>query len=371
MPLHVLKKAVGALRKIGEFIPSVRLTAVLLFILIPVAILGSLIPQGREYAEYVEKFGFKATHLIYQLQLNSCFLSPWFLVLIVLLSANILGCLIVSLLMKKRTFGFVLVHLSLVLLIAGGMMSATMRVREELTLHEGETASSFVSQGRTIPLGFELRLRDFELQHYEGELEKLLIAMPPNPEDQKPSQMKPLEFRFRKDVWTAIPGSDYQFRVERFIPDFRFDTASRAAFSASDQPRNPAILVHLKGKTADYTEWVFAQFSDFHMTKERPIGLQYQWAQRMPKAFISHVEILEAGKVVREQAILVNHPLRYKGFSLYQASYDSIDEKWSGLDVVRDPGTGVVFLSIVMIMLGLTQNIYFHPSRTNKRKIEE
>ena len=364
MPLRVLRKAVSAVRAFGEFIPSVRLTAVLLFILIPVAILGSVIPQGREYAEYVEKFGFKVTHALYQLQLNSVFLSPWFLILIVLLSANILACLIVSVLQKKRTFGFVLVHLSLVLLIAGGMMSATMRVREELTIHEGETVSSFVHNGQTIPLGFDLRLKDFELQHYnEGNQEKLLIAMP--------GSSKPLEFRFRKDVWTAIPGSDDQFRVERFVLDFRYDVASRTAFSASDQPRNPAILVHIKGKSDDYTEWVFASFSDFHMTQERPIGLQYQWAQRIPKAFISHVEILEKGSVVMSRAIRVNHPLRYKGFSFYQASYDSLEEKWSGLDVVRDPGTGVVFLSIIMIMLGLTQNIYFHPSRMKNRKLEE
>ncbi len=363
MPLRALKKSVTLLRKFGAFIPSVRLTAILLFILIPVAILGSLIPQGREYAEYAEKFGFKWTALFYQLQLNAVFLSPWFLFLIVLLSANILGCLIVSVLKKKRTFGFVLVHLSLVLLIAGGLMSATLRIKEGIKLNEGESASSFTHDGKTVPLGFEIRLKDFELQRYNESPEKLVIAMP--------ETKKPLEFRFRKDIWTAIPGSDYQFRVERFVPDFRFDMESREVYSASGEPRNPAILVHLQSKAEDYTEWVFSNFSDFHMTQERPIGLQYLWAQDIPKAFISHVEILEKGKVIREQAIRVNHPLRYKGYSFYQSSYDSIEEKWSGLEVVQDPGTAVVFLSIVMIMLGMTQNIYFHPSRIKNRKLEE
>ena len=360
MPLRALKKSVELFRKFGEFIPSVRLTAILLFILIPVSILGSLIPQGREYAEYAEKFGFKWTGLFYHLQLNMLFLSPWFLLLVVLLSANILSCLVVSVLRKKRTFGYILVHLSLVLLIAGGLMSATMRVREALTLNEGDAVSSFVHKGQTVPLGFELRLRDFELQHYDESPEKLLIALP--------GEAKPREFRFRKDVWVAILGSDYQFRVERYLPDFRFDMQSRTAYSVSGEPQNPAILVHMKGKTEDYSEWVFAKFSDFHMTEGRHIGLQYVWAQSVPKAFISHVEILEKGAVVRTQAIRVNHPLRYKGFSFYQATYDSLEEKWSGLDVVRDPGTGVVFLSIVMIMLGLTLNIYFHPARKTSGK---
>ncbi len=362
MPLLRLKKADVALRKLGESIASVRLTVVLLFILIPVAISGSLIPQGREYAEYAERFGFKWTGLLYQLHLTSVFLSPWFLILIMLLGANILSCLAMSLIKQKRTFGFILVHLSLILLIAGGLVSATMRVKGELILNEGQTASSFTTNGKTVPLGFDLRLKDFVLEHYENGLEKLAIAMP--------GGKNPFEFRFRKNVWTAIPGTDSQFQVERFVPDFRFDMASRTAFSASEEPHNPAILVHMKTKDEDYTEWVFANFSDFHMTKERPIGLKYIWAQDVPKAFISHVEILEKGILVREQAIRVNHPLRYKGFSFYQATYDSIEEKWSGMAVVRDPGTVLIFASIVMIMLGLTLNIYFHPARKKNRKLE-
>ena len=107
------------------------------------------------------------------------------------------------------------------------------------------------------------------------------------------------------------------------------------------------------------------------MTKDRPIGLRYFWAQKIPKAFISHIEILEKGKVVKERAIRVNHPLRYKGFSFYQSTYDSINGEWSGLAVVRDPGTRVIFTSSVMIMLGLIQSIYFRPSRRKKRKCED
>jgi len=362
MPFSGSKKAAETFRRFGEFIPSVRLTVVLLFVLIPVAILGSLIPQGREYAEYAERYGFRWTGFLYQLHLTSVFTSPWFLVLVILLCANILGCLIVSVIRKKRSFGFILVHLSLVLLIAGGLVSATLRIKGELILQEGQSATAFTSNGKTIPLGFELRLKDFQIEHYENELQKLVIAMP--------SAKKPFEFRFRRDIWTAVPGSGYEFRVERYVPDFRFDMATRTAFSASGEPNNPAILVHMKGKGEDYTEWVFSNFSDFHMTQERPIGLQYVWAQDIPKAFISHVEILEKGNVVKTQAIRVNHPLRYGTFSIYQASYDSQEEKWSGFAVVRDPGTVIIFTSIIMIMLGLTLNIYFHPTRNKKRLLE-
>lgn len=350
-------------RNLVELVGSVRITAILLFILIPISITGSLIPQGREYAEYVERFGLKWVGLFYRLHLNSVFTSPWFLFLIVLLGANILSCLIVSVINKKRSCGFILVHVSLVLLVVGGLMSASMRIKGELVLNEGESATSFNVGNKQILLGFELRLKDFELQYYENEREKLVIAMP--------GRNQPFEAPVRKDVWTLVPGTDYEFRVERFLPDFRYDMTSRTMFSASGEANNPAILVHMRAKSDDYSEWVFAHFENFHMTPERPIKLRYVWAPNIPKTFISHVEIIEEGKPVKEQAIRVNHPLRHKGFSIYQNTYDPVAGEWSGFAVVRDPGTVVIFASITIIMIGLIWNIYFHPERKKKLAWED
>ncbi|MGD0229317.1 MAG: cytochrome c biogenesis protein ResB [Syntrophorhabdales bacterium] len=42
-----------------------------------------------------------------------------------------------------------------------------------------------------------------------------------------------------------------------------------------------------------------------------------------PKDYTSRVEIIDSGKVVRTADVRVNHPLSYKGTSIYQASYGS------------------------------------------------
>ncbi len=339
---------------------SVRFTAILLFILILVAILGSFIPQERTFSEYARVYGIRLTEIFYRLHLNTLFTSAGFLLLIFFLSVNILGCFVKSLLAKKRSVGFLTIHLSLILLLAGGMLSAVGRVHGEVDVLEGQTVAAFTSGNRTIPLGFELRLKDFELQKYEGGRQKILILVP--------GRKEPLEFAFRKKVWTAVPGTDLEFQVEEYVPDFRYDVTRKMAFSVSNEPNNPAILVHVRGKDVNYAEWVFHRYADFHGESDKLWSFRYIWAQEIPKAFISHVEVLENGKKVMERAIEVNKPLSYKGFSIYQATYDSQEGKWSGFDIEKDPGTGVVYASILLIMFGLVQSIYLKPFLKKKKK---
>ena len=346
------KKHTG-FRNFFQSLFSVRFTAILLFILILVVALGSFIPQERSFSEYARVYGVKLTEVLYRLHFTALFTSPWFLFLILFLSINILGCFIKSLIGKKRSLGFLTIHLSLILLLAGGMLSAVGRVHGEVDVPEGQSVTAFHSGEKVIPLGFELRLTDFELQKYENQREKLMILLP--------GQKTPRELTFRKKIWTKVFGTELEFQVEQYVPDFRYDVTRKMAFSVSNEPNNPAILVHVRGKDVNYSEWVFHRYSDFHGESDKSLSFRYVWAPEIPKAFISRVEVLENGKKILEQAIEVNKPLRYKGYSIYQATYDTQEEKWSGFDVVKDPGTGLVYCSILLIMFGLIQSIYLGP----------
>ncbi len=42
-----------------------------------------------------------------------------------------------------------------------------------------------------------------------------------------------------------------------------------------------------------------------------------------PKDYVSRIEVIDGGKTVKTAEVRVNHPLSYKGTSIYQASYDS------------------------------------------------
>ena len=64
---------------------SIEFTVILLFVLIPIVVVGSFIPQDRTFAEYTNAYGFKLASILYQTYLTSLFTSPWFFILIFLL----------------------------------------------------------------------------------------------------------------------------------------------------------------------------------------------------------------------------------------------------------------------------------------------
>lgn len=80
-----------------------------------------------------------------------------------------------------------------------------------------------------------------------------------------------------------------------------------------------------------------------------------------PKAFRSHLTILEGGKTITEKTIVVNDPLSYKGFMFYQSNFRKEDPTYSGIQVVRDPGLGIVFLGFIMMSLGVVFIYYIRP----------
>lgn len=82
---------------------------------------------------------------------------------------------------------------------------------------------------------------------------------------------------------------------------------------------------------------------------------------RAVKNYKSKITVLEQGRAALEKTIEVNRPLKYKGYTLYQASYDRDEFKWSGLDVVKDPGVPFVFAGFILLNAGVMLSFYFRP----------
>ncbi len=87
--------------------------------------------------------------------------------------------------------------------------------------------------------------------------------------------------------------------------------------------------------------------------------LEYYPDSKMIKDYKSNLTIIENKKEILTKTIEVNHPLSYKGIRFYQASYEVDVDKdshhfySSGLQVVKDPGVGIVWLGCGLLMIGL------------------
>ena len=214
------------LRSVRTFFSSVKL-AIVLFILVTLAsIVGTLIPQGRDAAEYAARYGGLAK-LLSAFQLTRLYSSGWFLALLFLFAVNTAVCTLTRLGPKRRKafgpageadaravaamrvaarlrlpppldaardrvaaalrarryrlaasaaggravllarkrrlghFGSDVVHLGLLVILAGGLTSGLAGRRSDLALAEGETAA--------VPgAAFSVRLDRFETEYYPG-----------------------------------------------------------------------------------------------------------------------------------------------------------------------------------------------------------
>lgn len=88
----------------------------------------------------------------------------------------------------------------------------------------------------------------------------------------------------------------------------------------------------------------------------------------IPRNFSSLVQITDPGKDTDRSALIyMNNPLRYEGYTFYQASYGERDGS-SVLQVVRNPGWLLPYLSVLLIGFGLLVHFMMHLLKYLKRR---
>ncbi len=204
----------------------------LLLVLALVATLGTVIPQGEPAARYLQSFGPRLGAFLVRAGFSRVFDGPWLLVPVGLLTLNLMACVIRGLpealrrvarpfpveealklpvrgrfilpaqmvpdqavltpLRQElgravkheadgqvvylgesgrfRPLGPYLIHLSLFLILIGGLVGKFWGVEGRLPILAGETATEFMAgKGETQePLGFSVRLDRFLVDYYEG-----------------------------------------------------------------------------------------------------------------------------------------------------------------------------------------------------------
>ena len=209
---------------------SIRLTVSLLLILAAVAVIGTVVPQNQPPNQYVSRFGEVWGQLLWRGGFAQVYFSPWFLGPISLLAANILACVVHGLpqavkrtlqpltvetaltlpergkitwpakvdpqariaailsrelgrcrqetladqkvfLLERgrfRPIGPYLIHIALLLILAGGLIGKFWGVDGQLAIDQGEVASAFKVEHRVDkPLDFQVRLDKFQVSYYK------------------------------------------------------------------------------------------------------------------------------------------------------------------------------------------------------------
>jgi len=345
--------------RIWKFFSSVKLAIWLLAIIAALSLAGTLIPQNQESAFYIDRYGHLGYQALEKTALNNVYASPWFIFLIILFAINLTVCLLSRLSLKARMLGSLLSHASILIILIGALVGMFFGQKGLIKIGEGEEVSCFASKDkRHIEMGFSIRLDKFIYSEHIDPKEKLLVYSSSPDKGRGPVAEIPAEIGIESD----IADTGYKIKVLRYLPDFAMDITTKVAASRSAIPNNPAIEVRLKSKAGkDSTFWVFARFPDMHQKADPNFKFVYHWVGRRPKDFISKVTVLKGPEEVISADIRVNEPLRFGGYTFFQSSYDTENLEWSGLQVVKDPGVGVVYAGFVLLIAGLTIIFYVNP----------
>ena len=139
-----------------ERLASLKLTVVLLLVVGVVLAIGTIFESLR---------GAEAARAVYY--------APWFFALQGLFGLNLLAALITRWPRNRFRIGFALTHASMLLILAGALMTALYKVEGRLPIWEGES-SDVVFQGEKegdlppLTLPFKVRLDSFEIDTYPG-----------------------------------------------------------------------------------------------------------------------------------------------------------------------------------------------------------
>jgi len=387
------------MKRLFEELASAKLAIVLFFVLAAFSIFGTLIPQGQPEAFYLQKYGQGLGKVILFFQINDAYYSWWYVSALFLFLANLTACSLKrlpftmklyrrdpseinsqslpnkvevvlqtdlprvlafiqdrlsftkvtsnpqdgELFYKKQNhlafFTVYFVHLSLIIILIGGLLGSLFGYRGNMNILEGE-ASNVVQPFRKkdpVQLDFQVRLNKFILETYPHGMPKEYI-----------SNVTFIDGNFTKEAILKV-NQPAQYKDLTFyqasynvIPEFK-------------------VKYTLKGKTG---EAVLSPFEPLTLEERYSIALR-DYGEAHGFIYLKVWLIDEKSSETAEGLIISGFPPFEAKFSKESLSLEFVDvaklNYMTGLQVKRDPAKWVVYLGFILMMLGLLIVYYFDP----------
>lgn len=302
-----------------RFFRSVRLAVVLILVLVALALAASLVPQGREESFYRERYPPALAAVLLAIGADRFFRSIPFLVPAGLFTVNLAVCTVHRIASRARAgasrrHGPDLLHLGLLVLVAGGMTTAFLRQELTFTMAEGDEVR--------LAAGYSMVLESFRFERWETGAPKAWIST------------------VRLVRGGSPVGDARAIEVNRPL---RF--AGIRVYQTSYQAEG---VVHLRDTTGATGALALGQgFSDgdatwyFEDTEQDSAGSSTAIFRRRATPTAAADVVLETSRVVA-------------GGRIGPYTVDLVSGRLvTGLTAVRDPGTIVVFVGLAMVAAGL------------------
>jgi len=321
------------LTKVPASISSIALVTLLVMIM-------GIIPQIPSESNFINNLGLN--HIT----------SNWAFLLIVFQFLTCLGLISIKRILqfKWSNFGFILNHVGLFLALVSGMLGTGDLQRLSINVYEGEPSWIATNAKKNkVELPFAFYLKDFLIEEYHP---KLALV------DNKTGS---IAHNNGKNLYLVNEGETYYFQNFEVTINKFLTSAGRIGdryFPVNELGSPPAALITVKNTKNDSIQNAWISSGSFRYPYESlKISEEYSVVMTIPevKKFSSDIDILTKEGERISTVLEVNKPFKYKGWKIYQLSYDDKMGKWSNLSVlelVKDPWLPVIYIGIFMMIAG-------------------
>jgi cytochrome c biogenesis protein len=269
---------------------TVRIAILIISIIAATSILGTIFPQGEHFSFYVERYGLQFAMILEILDINDMYYSFWFKALLILLCINLIICTYTRLpavfkILRHDNFDIKKKNWvnkqSIILHSISENNIAVDNVTETLK----KTKKTFRSK----------KIGDDHLFFYETSKWSRLGAYI-------------VHLSILVIVLGAIVGNYFGFKAFVMLPE------GQSTKTVYDQKNSESIPL------------------PFELICEN-FNLEY-YENGTPREYKSNLIVLEGTEEVVKKSITVNNPLKYKGITFYQASYQPINGEYT-VDILQ------------------------------------
>ncbi len=290
---------------------------------------------------------------------------------------NLLAAHLVRFRLTWKRSGVMIIHAGLILLFVGEAITRMKQVEQTMVIDEGQTVH-FAENSRSYEFSFEdksakehdtvvvvpeslvhigKRFSDPQvpvdllvLSYYKNSSVRAV-----NPSDKNPATVGQglTEFaEYRKEI-TGVSTDPKMDAPSTYITILRKGTDESLGTYLLSRFYKPDTL-ELDGKTYSISLRNTRYYKPFSVKLNKFRFDRYMGTTKA-RNFSSDVRLVDpANDVDREYHIAMNEPLRYGGETFYQHFFNEKTEKTTILQVVRNPGWLIPYISCVMVTLGMT-----------------
>lgn len=291
------------------------------------------------------------------------------------LSAGLIAKLVLKSPVRKRTFGTVITHASVLMLLLGGLVSAFSREEGYITIFRKEIISN-VSDYHDREVAVMKDGKEYQLIPYTAlqEYGKL------------PLQGVPFTVNIKQKCYpcAAVPLSDADVGAYGMAAAMELKDAQPGP---DDALNRAGAMVEISGVSKEQA----GRYIIFESLAEPPAikveGHEYKLLMRATKrALPFSVELLnfeqqnhpgtqmareyrseiqvQDGELKWKETVSMNQPIRYRGYTIYQSSFvDDGEKQASVLAVVKNAGWVFPYISVTLLSIGLLMHLFTRNTR--------